>query len=130
MAPPPQLPHPPTNPLATPTISLVNMRVDHDWHMTKVDPANPMSMGPVGVPPIYTEAKFAHDMALTKALPIIDKCWEELEEVFARFSELGIELTADFHRNAKTVAVEPPALVVLGEPGQAMRSLDLISSNE
>mmetsp|Transcript_2645 Transcript_2645/g.4895 ORF Transcript_2645/g.4895 Transcript_2645/m.4895 type:complete len:221 (+) Transcript_2645:871-1533(+) len=42
VAPPPTLPHPPTRPLAMPTISFVNMRVVQHWHITKVDPARPM----------------------------------------------------------------------------------------
>mmetsp|Transcript_2278 Transcript_2278/g.3915 ORF Transcript_2278/g.3915 Transcript_2278/m.3915 type:complete len:206 (+) Transcript_2278:1175-1792(+) len=42
VTPPPRLPQPPTSALAVPTTSLVNMREDQYWHMTKVPPAMPM----------------------------------------------------------------------------------------
>mmetsp|Transcript_23246 Transcript_23246/g.65867 ORF Transcript_23246/g.65867 Transcript_23246/m.65867 type:complete len:217 (+) Transcript_23246:895-1545(+) len=38
----PRFPHPPTRALAVPTTSLVNMRLDQYWHITKVPPATPM----------------------------------------------------------------------------------------
>mmetsp|Transcript_56850 Transcript_56850/g.68052 ORF Transcript_56850/g.68052 Transcript_56850/m.68052 type:complete len:217 (-) Transcript_56850:22-672(-) len=43
VTPPPRLPHPPTKAFAVPTTSLVNMRLDQNWHMTKHDPTSPMN---------------------------------------------------------------------------------------
>mmetsp|Transcript_24214 Transcript_24214/g.31539 ORF Transcript_24214/g.31539 Transcript_24214/m.31539 type:complete len:226 (+) Transcript_24214:1003-1680(+) len=42
VTPPPRLPHPPTRALAVPTTSFVNIRLDQNWHITKVPPAIPM----------------------------------------------------------------------------------------
>jgi pyruvate ferredoxin oxidoreductase alpha subunit len=50
----------------------------------RLDVDHPMTMGPVGIPAIYTEAKYAHEMALRNSLPVIEKAWEELEAVFGR----------------------------------------------
>jgi pyruvate ferredoxin oxidoreductase alpha subunit len=50
----------------------------------RLDPAAPISMGPVGVPPIYTEAKWTQEVALRDALPVIERCWDEFEQVFGR----------------------------------------------
>lgn len=50
----------------------------------RLDVDHPITMGPVGVPGIYTEAKYAQEMALRNALPVIEKAWDEFEEVFGR----------------------------------------------
>ncbi len=50
----------------------------------KLDPRRPITMGPVGIPEVYTEAKVAHDMAMKKAKRYILKAWNEFEEIFGR----------------------------------------------
>ncbi len=50
----------------------------------KMDPRRPISMGPVGIPEVYTEAKVAHDMAMKKAKRYILKAWNEFAEIFGR----------------------------------------------
>lgn len=50
----------------------------------RLDVDAPISMGPVGIPSIYTEAKYAHHMAINNSLPHIEKAWDEFEEVFGR----------------------------------------------
>lgn len=50
----------------------------------RLDVDHPMTLGPVGVPAIYTEAKYAQEMALQASLPVIEKAWEEFEELFGR----------------------------------------------
>ena len=50
----------------------------------KLDPRRPISMGPVGIPEVYTEAKVAHDKAMKKAKRYILKAWNEFEEIFGR----------------------------------------------
>ncbi len=50
----------------------------------KLDPRKPITMGPVGIPEVYTEAKVAHDKAIKNSKRYILKAWEEFEEVFGR----------------------------------------------
>jgi pyruvate ferredoxin oxidoreductase alpha subunit len=50
----------------------------------RMDPKNPVSMGPVGMPEIYTEAKKAHDEALTGSKEVIREVWDEFAEKFGR----------------------------------------------
>ncbi|WP_297056359.1 pyruvate ferredoxin oxidoreductase [Thermosulfurimonas sp.] len=50
----------------------------------KLDPRKPLTMGPVGIPEIYTEAKKAQDEAFKNAYRVILKAWDEFEEVFGR----------------------------------------------
>ncbi len=50
----------------------------------KLDPRRPITMGPVGIPEVYTEAKVAHDMAMRKAKRYILKAWDEFAEIFGR----------------------------------------------
>jgi pyruvate ferredoxin oxidoreductase alpha subunit len=50
----------------------------------RLDPQNPISMGPVGMPDVYTEAKKAHDEALKGAKPVILEAWKEFAELFGR----------------------------------------------
>ncbi len=50
----------------------------------KLDPRRPITMGPVGIPEVYTEAKVAHDKAIKNAKRYILKAWKEFEEVFGR----------------------------------------------
>ncbi len=50
----------------------------------KLDPRRPITMGPVGIPEVYTEAKMAHDMAIKNSKRYILKAWKEFEEVFGR----------------------------------------------
>ncbi|RUM86873.1 MAG: pyruvate ferredoxin oxidoreductase [Thermodesulfatator sp.] len=50
----------------------------------KLDPRKPLSMGPVGIPEIYMEAKKAQDEAFKSAYRVIVKAWDEFEEVFGR----------------------------------------------
>ncbi|RUM92443.1 MAG: pyruvate ferredoxin oxidoreductase [Thermodesulfatator sp.] len=50
----------------------------------KLDPRRPITMGPVGIPEVYTEAKVAHAMAMKNSRRYILKAWKEFEEVFGR----------------------------------------------
>lgn len=52
--------------------------------LLRLDPDNPVTMGPVGVPEIYTEAKKAQDEALKNAKPVILEAWDEFEKHFGR----------------------------------------------
>ncbi|MGQ9484177.1 MAG: transketolase C-terminal domain-containing protein [Desulfosoma sp.] len=50
----------------------------------RLDPRQPMTFGPVGMPEVYTEAKKAQDEAMNGALPVIVEAWQEFEKQFGR----------------------------------------------
>jgi pyruvate ferredoxin oxidoreductase alpha subunit len=51
----------------------------------RLDPENPVSMGPVGMPEVYTEAKKAQDEAIKGAKPVILEAWQEFGDLFGRY---------------------------------------------
>lgn len=50
----------------------------------RLDPRKPVSMGPVGIPEIYTETKKAHDEALKDSRIVIEEIWADFEKRFGR----------------------------------------------
>jgi len=50
----------------------------------RLDPRRPITMGPVGIPEVYTEARVAHDQVMKKSKRWILKAWDEFAEVFGR----------------------------------------------
>lgn len=50
----------------------------------KLDPRKPISMGGVGIPEVYTEAKMAHNEAMKKSQRVIVKAWKDFAEIFGR----------------------------------------------
>ncbi len=50
----------------------------------KLDPKKPVTMGPVGIPEVYTEAKVAHEMALRASKKVIIQGWKEFAGKFGR----------------------------------------------
>ena len=50
----------------------------------KLDPDNPVTMGPVGLPEIYTEVKKQQEEAIRNSRKYIDAVWKEFEERFGR----------------------------------------------
>jgi pyruvate ferredoxin oxidoreductase alpha subunit len=71
-------------PLELPDRELVQKYLPTFQPQQRLDVDNPVTMGPVGVPAIYTEAKYAQEMALRKSLPIIESAWDEFAEIFGR----------------------------------------------
>jgi pyruvate ferredoxin oxidoreductase alpha subunit len=56
------------------------------YHPTRrLDPNKPITMGPVGMPDVYTESKKAHDEALKAAKPIIVEAWKAFGDQFGRY---------------------------------------------
>lgn len=51
----------------------------------KLDINNPITMGPVGIPEIYTEAKWAQNVALENSRRVIEQAWEEFGNIFGRY---------------------------------------------
>lgn len=50
----------------------------------RLDPANPATFGPVGMPDIYTEARKAQDEALKNSKPVISEIFGEFSKQFGR----------------------------------------------
>ena len=50
----------------------------------QLDPANPFTVGPVGIPEIYLESRMAHEHALREAKKTILKAWDEMAELTGR----------------------------------------------
>lgn len=50
----------------------------------RLDPAMPVSMGPVGMPDIYTEARKAQDEALKASKPVIQELFNDFARQFGR----------------------------------------------
>ena len=51
----------------------------------RLDPDNPISIGPVGMPEVYTEAKKVQDEAIKNAKPVIIEAWQEFGDLFGRY---------------------------------------------
>ncbi len=51
----------------------------------RMDPENPITMGPVGMPEVYTEAKKAQDEALKNSKKVIIEAWKEFGDLFGRY---------------------------------------------
>ncbi|WP_022661791.1 2-ketoisovalerate ferredoxin oxidoreductase subunit alpha [Paucidesulfovibrio longus] len=54
----------------------------------RLDPAHPVSMGPVGVPEVYLEAKKQCEQALLDSKPVVKEVLDELNELFGRDYDL------------------------------------------
>ncbi len=53
--------------------------------LLRLDIDHPLTMGPVGVPEVYTEAKKQVDAALVGAKPVVLAAWQEFAERYGRF---------------------------------------------
>jgi len=51
----------------------------------RLDPDSPVTMGPVGMPDIYTEARKAQDEAFNSITPAIIEAWKEYGDKFGRY---------------------------------------------
>ncbi len=51
----------------------------------RLDPENPVSIGPVGMPEVYTEAKKVQDEAINGAKPVVMEAWQEFGDMFGRY---------------------------------------------
>lgn len=50
----------------------------------RLDPRRPITMGPVGIPEVYSEAKVAHNEALKASRRVILQGWKEFADLFGR----------------------------------------------
>jgi pyruvate ferredoxin oxidoreductase alpha subunit len=53
--------------------------------LRRLDPDHPITMGPVGMPDVYTESKKAHDEALKASKPVIIEHWKTFGDQFGRY---------------------------------------------
>ncbi len=53
--------------------------------LMQLNPEKPVSMGPVGIPEIYTEAKKSHDELLQDSKKVILEVWKEYGDMFGRY---------------------------------------------
>ncbi|MGD9505188.1 MAG: transketolase C-terminal domain-containing protein [Syntrophobacteraceae bacterium] len=51
----------------------------------RLDPKHPVTIGPVGMPDVYTEAKKVHDEVLKASKDVIVEAWKELGDQFGRY---------------------------------------------
>ncbi|MBO8143160.1 MAG: pyruvate ferredoxin oxidoreductase [Thermodesulfobacterium sp.] len=84
----------------------------------KLDPKKPITMGAIGIPEIYTEAKKAQDEALKASYRIIVNAWKEFEK-----------LTGRKYQPIESYKMEDAevALIIMGSlAGTAMDAVDLL----
>jgi len=84
----------------------------------KLDPKKPITMGAIGIPEIYTEAKKAQDEALKASYRIIVNAWKEFEK-----------LTGRKYQPVETYKMEDAevALIIMGSLAEtAMNAVDLL----
>ncbi|MCE5334992.1 MAG: pyruvate ferredoxin oxidoreductase [Desulfobacteraceae bacterium] len=86
----------------------------------RLDPDNPATLGPVGMPDIYTEARKAQDEALKASKPIIAEIFKEFGKQFGRHYNLVESYKAE---DAETI------IVIMGSIAQtAMTAVDHLRS--
>ncbi len=84
----------------------------------KLDPKKPITVGAIGIPEIYTEAKKAQDEALKASYRIIVNAWKEFEK-----------LTGRKYQPVETYKMEDAeiALIIMGSLAEtAMNAVDLL----
>ena len=59
--------------------------LDRYYPEIQLNPEKPVTMGPVGIPEIYTEAKKAHDHVLQNSKQVILEVWKEFGDIFGRY---------------------------------------------
>jgi pyruvate ferredoxin oxidoreductase alpha subunit len=72
-------------PLEIPTKAEVDAYLPPYRPKLRLDPDNPITMGPVGMPDIYTEARKAQDEAFNSIKPVIVEAWKEYGDKFGRY---------------------------------------------
>ncbi len=50
----------------------------------RLDPEKPVTIGPVGMPDVYTEAKMVHDQVLKGAKDVVVEAWQSFKSQFGR----------------------------------------------
>jgi len=71
-------------PIIMPTQEEVDAYLPPFKPVYKLDPKKPISMGPVGIPEVYTEAKVAHSEVIKASKRVIIDEWKKFGEMFGR----------------------------------------------
>jgi len=71
-------------PILLPDKAEVEAYLPHYAPKLRLDPKRPVSIGPVGMPDVYTEAKKAHDEVLKGSRVVIEEAWDDFEAKFGR----------------------------------------------
>ncbi|MBI4773923.1 MAG: pyruvate ferredoxin oxidoreductase [Deltaproteobacteria bacterium] len=86
----------------------------------RLDPKHPITMGPVGMPEVYTEARKAQEEAIKAARPVIAEAWQAFGDQFGRYYRAVESYQMD---GAETV------LITMGSIGEtAMTAVDEMRS--
>jgi len=72
-------------PMMMPEQEEVNRYLPPYSPVRRLDPNHPITMGPVGMPDVYTESKKAHDEALKASKAIIIEAWKTFGDQFGRY---------------------------------------------
>jgi pyruvate ferredoxin oxidoreductase alpha subunit len=73
-----------TEPLLLPEQGEVKKYLPPYTYRLALNPDSPTSHGGFGLPEIYTEVKFAQEMALRQSRSVLDRGWKEYSEIFGR----------------------------------------------
>jgi len=71
-------------PIELPDPKLVARYLPDYEPLMRLDPDKPISMGPVGIPEVYTEARKAMDNVLVNSKAVVLDAWQEFADVFGR----------------------------------------------
>ncbi len=71
-------------PITVPTPAEVKQYLPDFQPSHRLDVDDPVLMGPVGVPEVYTEARYATEAALQNSYDVVVEAWDEFEEQFGR----------------------------------------------
>jgi len=94
----------------------------------KLDPRKPVSMGPVGIPEVYTEEKMAHNEALKASKRVILQGWKEFAEIFGRqYNPVEVYRTEDAETLLVTMgSISETAMTAVDEMRNAGKKVGLV----
>lgn len=72
-------------PIMMPSQEEVNKYLPPFKPKLRLDPKNPVTIGPVGMPDVYTEAKKAHDEVLKDSKAVVVEAWKDFGDQFGRY---------------------------------------------
>jgi len=73
-----------TEPLLLPEQKDIDRYIPRYNYRLALNPDNPTSHGGFGLPDVYTEVKYAQEVALRNSMPVLEKGWKEFGDIFGR----------------------------------------------
>ncbi len=94
----------------------------------KLDPRKPISMGPVGIPEVYTEEKMVHNEVLKASKRVILQGWKEFAEQFGRqYNPVEVYRTEDAETLLVTMgSISETAMTAVDEMRNAGKKVGLV----